>query len=94
MVRNFYKRTKLGHATTQWLDSNLIPMDFNKFEFWNTIKYSYNGIDFIIRLFIKNEPINEKTDSHRHIFEKNRFFDRKIDFSQKFACHVTSCSRF
>ena len=53
-----------------WLDSNFIPMDSKKFEFWN--------FDYIIRFAIKNESEIEKLRSRdRRISEKNRFYEIK-----------------
>ena len=55
---------------SQWLDSNFIPMDSKKFEFWN--------FDYIIRFAIKNESEIEKLRSRdRRISEKNRFYEIK-----------------
>ena len=64
-----------------WLYSNFIPMDSKKLEFCN--------IDYIMILqhgilsdsWSKKEPRNENMKScDRQIFEKSRFYDRKIDF--------------
>ena len=53
--------------TAQWLDSNFIPMDSKKFEFWN--------FDYTIRFVIENKPGYEKLRSRDcQILEKSRFY--------------------